>query len=537
MKNNTDELTLLLSGAAALQQRLSLIRNAQTRICIQTFLWQNDASGRLILEECKKASERNIPVNILIDYWVLASSKSRLVKVFDTIAKDNPYFEVRIFNPLLQKSEINSFELLLKVMKDFSSSQKRMHAKLFLSEGQEGILGGRNIGDEYFDLHHTRNFIDCDILYAGNQLSALTDTFDSYWNSNNTIDVNKFNDKNWIDFVLKKQSDGQDDTSLDIDSSYQEHIEETLASLDLTSPSVPCSTLEFYFDSPHIDSEAPIMTGDQLSDVLCSATSSIDIFSPYLIFPAPLLERLKKKIHSNDISIQIVTNSLITSDNLYTYAAAASTKQSILKALSCNLYELSPDLINPTSYVPTYDVHRSRKKHDSKNVASGFGDNPYETNELHSTLHAKVYVIDRKIVCIGAINLDPRSFFINTENFVRIDSNECAENILDHYGRLKHDTNSWIVAPIEENDNDKTNETITFPALSSSTIESMLSPSPLPHCFKPLGTEQGNTPNRFSPDFYEQFTSCGPFPGVDESDKEIQLYFYKALAPLFSNLL
>lgn len=54
--------------------------------------------------------------------------------------------EVRLFNPFSKKSS-RGFQFLTRIM---GSVTRRMHNKSFTVDNQITILGGHNIGDEYF---------------------------------------------------------------------------------------------------------------------------------------------------------------------------------------------------------------------------------------------------------------------------------------------------------------------------------------------------------------------------------------------------
>ena len=58
-----------------------------------------------------------------------------------------------------------------------------MHNKLWLADNGMAIVGGRNLGDEYFDAEPHLNFTDIDMLGVGPIAEQLGHSFDQYWNS------------------------------------------------------------------------------------------------------------------------------------------------------------------------------------------------------------------------------------------------------------------------------------------------------------------------------------------------------------------
>ena len=66
---------------------------------------------------------------------------------------------------------------------DFSRLNRRMHNKSFTADTQATIVGGRNIGDEYFAASDAMVFADLDVLALGSAARDVGAAFDLYWNS------------------------------------------------------------------------------------------------------------------------------------------------------------------------------------------------------------------------------------------------------------------------------------------------------------------------------------------------------------------
>ncbi len=67
--------------------------------------------------------------------------------------------EVRLFNPVGLRSA-----RLLGALLEFKRVNRRMHNKSFIVDGRVAIIGGRNIGDEYFGAADDMNFADFDVV-------------------------------------------------------------------------------------------------------------------------------------------------------------------------------------------------------------------------------------------------------------------------------------------------------------------------------------------------------------------------------------
>ena len=73
-----------------------------------------------------------------------------------------------------------------------SRLNRRMHNKAWIADNRVAIIGGRNIGDEYFGASPHSNFSDLDVAMAGPVVTDLSREFDAYWNSRNAVPVSRF---------------------------------------------------------------------------------------------------------------------------------------------------------------------------------------------------------------------------------------------------------------------------------------------------------------------------------------------------------
>src|SRR3546814_13115779 len=74
----------------------------------------------------------------------------------------HPNIEIRLFNPFVLRSP-----KMLGYLADFPRLNRRMHNKSFTADNQATIIGGRNIGDEYFGARAEGLFLDLDVLALG----------------------------------------------------------------------------------------------------------------------------------------------------------------------------------------------------------------------------------------------------------------------------------------------------------------------------------------------------------------------------------
>lgn len=149
---------LLENNGESLKWRLALIDEARHSLDVQYYLWYADASGDIILKRCLDAANRGIRVRLIADGLILIGEGTTIAAI-DT----HPNIEVRIFNPFEQHRVNRS----LKSYQTLERFNYRMHNKLIVADNHITILGGRNLGDEYFGFNQNYNFHDLDVVGLG----------------------------------------------------------------------------------------------------------------------------------------------------------------------------------------------------------------------------------------------------------------------------------------------------------------------------------------------------------------------------------
>ena len=161
---NKNYLTILNSGLGSFEKRLEMIRNAKESVELEYFIYEKGLSGKLLMQELVKAGKRGVKVRILID------KSLAVIELNEFHAQElSPYnIEIRFYNaaPLIQLSTI----------------QFRNHRKVMIADGKYAIVGGRNIGDDYFDMSLKYNFLDRDVYIDGPIVKTIEDSFNEYFN-------------------------------------------------------------------------------------------------------------------------------------------------------------------------------------------------------------------------------------------------------------------------------------------------------------------------------------------------------------------
>ena len=159
----------------SMDTRLALAKHAKHSLDIQYYLLQNDYTGRTLLRAVRDAAQRGVRVRILVDDLYTDSSEDLLLNLAAT-----PNVQIKIFNPFPGGANVRHDQVGIRHL-DFARLTHRMHNKSMPTVRSQA--GGRNIADEYFFQSRSGNFIDFDLLVAGDAVSQLQAVYDTYWNS------------------------------------------------------------------------------------------------------------------------------------------------------------------------------------------------------------------------------------------------------------------------------------------------------------------------------------------------------------------
>lgn len=519
----------LSEGLSAFDCRKRLIRQAQRRIWISTFLWRNDRAGNYLANELERRSREGVEVRILLDHWVTLQSEDSILPRLRQIAASSDV-EVRLFNPVVQKMDPADVEVMLAGAMSGETLNRRMHGKIALFDDACVILGGRNLGDEYFDMHRFRCFTDAEILLSGPVVAETRNAFACFWDHELSVDL--------LDFANDaEETPTQTDSPLtdagDLPEPFSRMAEECCP--DYAARLFTPRQIELCYDLPQVDSQLPDKTGNQLEETLASARKSIHLTSPITIFPLSWLDRLTELREQNaSLLLSIVTNSLVSTDNLYTYAAGLKQRKTLINQHHAHLHEIRAVPEDLAEWNPCYPRLSEENDRSDAQPASGFGSNPFEYDQLHTTLHCKYFVIDGKTTLIGSPNLDPRSLYINTELLLRIEDESLSQYYLEHHNRFRCNTNSWVVSWRP----DETFWTRFTGMLSfQQSRDEAKSPCRPGYCFAPREETAREIPDPFAADFYDHYQPCGVYPGIKDSDEKVELFFTENLSYLFRDSL
>ncbi len=382
------------NGSVALDSRLSMIERAQKDISIESYIFKADQSGCLILNTLiKKARQmrakgKKFPIRIMLDKQLFGPDIDSFF--VHEMAKEG--IELRYYNVT---HAINMGKVT-----------HRNHKKTFMidsgSDNSELILGGRNIGDEYFDLHKSANFTDIDVHIEGAAVSKVQKIYDRFWSSAQVTSGEDRPDKPRLTYSGPPHHGGgfaqsqsqraawernvKEVTNCLADSPHKQALRTAVAKKAKTmakkNPVVRTNSVLVASDTPDWKAAGRTL-GDEMYAQIAAAKKSVVIENPYFIPQDSENDALKTKI-GQGVKMELVVNSRkatpefgITSIALYRAIGIAKAGGEV------HLYKGSgaQDRIPGVAY----------------------------DDDVRWATHSKTMVVDGKTAYVGSGNFDPRS--------------------------------------------------------------------------------------------------------------------------------
>ncbi len=436
-------------GLDAFAARALSARQAGRSLDLQYYIWHDDLTGRMLGREAWQAAERGVRVRILLDDINAAGTDAALATL-----DRHRNIEVRLYNPFRNRAGIRR---LLEMAQRLVSLNHRMHNKAWIADGRVAVVGGRNIGKEYFAASTGSNFHDLDLVLFGPAVAQASDIFDQYWNSEAAV-------------PLRTLDEGDDGGPGDIDAiaRLMEALRTEFGGADaqvyLARVELSRSVREYaagalspiWTDRIAVVSDPPLkqhddVAGERLVDRierdLRSARRKALVISPYFV-PGDAAAAMAA-LALDDVHVGVVTNSLAANDVVAVHGAYARYRRDLLRA-GVKLYEIRPQRADDTvegagetagsGTVPSSGGSRSGSgsggsgsgSGGSGGGASGSG----RASSIGASLHTKAYLVDDRRGFIGSFNMDPRSADLNTEMGVFFDDPDMAAALSAEYLHL-----------------------------------------------------------------------------------------------------
>src|SRR5690554_1897750 len=323
----------LIEADDAFAARMILAKNAQRSLDVQYYIWRPDMTGTMLFEALHEAADRGVRVRLLLDDNNTNGSDPILLGLN---AHDN--IEVRVFNPfMLRKPRWWGF------VTDFSRLNRRMHNKSFTADNSLTIIGGRNIGDEYFGATDDVLFADLDILSAGAAVQDVSDDFDKYWRSASSYPLERIvSSKNAMSLTQLHELSTQIAASADAQQ-YVESLRESdfIRQIEQNNIDFEWLNVRMVSDDPRKglgNAEKESLLIQQFQDIIGDPNRDVELISPYFVPTEAGVEAFAWLVRKG-VEVKVLTNSLAATDVTAVHAGYAKRRKALLES-GVILYEM-----------------------------------------------------------------------------------------------------------------------------------------------------------------------------------------------------
>jgi putative cardiolipin synthase len=426
----TSAFRIITVGVDGFLTRVQMIDGAERTLDLQYFIFRGDETGRLLTDALLRAADRGVRVRVLIDDGDTIAGDEQIIALNAHAA-----IEIRIFNPFAYRGH-GKLQRTGELLFNASRLDYRMHNKLLVADNAVALIGGRNIGNQYFQMDPESQFADDDVFVAGPIVRQLSATFDEYWNSRLAIPAEALGRKQQTAAALadhREQASVRPRQSLQalktggID--YVKRIATSEPYAGIISGQLPLvwAHAQVVCDSPdkkHVENGA--LTGrlmtQPVGDAARAVQSELLMVTPFFI-PADEEVQLLKDLRQRHVRVRILTNSLESTPELAAQSGYLHYRVPLLED-GMELYEVRSLLGN----------------------ARGSGQTAKLSRYGNYALHAKLFVFDRRKIFVGSMNFDQRSKRINTEVGLIIDSPELAQQTAIRFEAMALPENSYALA-------------------------------------------------------------------------------------------
>jgi len=403
----------LAGNADALRWRLALIDSAVSTIDLQTYLWKNDATGRLLVRRLVQAAKRGVRVRVLADDF-LAAPDGRLAAALS----QHPHLEVRFFNPFHNRERRNVTTAIEWLRRP--ELNHRMHNKLLVTDGLVAVAGGRNMADEYFGLNERQNFADLDVIAVGPVVEDFEHAFDDYWNDEWAVPAAELTRVPSTDDALGHGQLELSEAERVRLSSFPLERSDWSQELDRLAEMLRFGRALGVTDDPReLRGGLPNQVFLSLGTLLEGIERELLLVSAYFVPDADHVATLASLV-AHGVRVRVFTNSLASNNHSVVNSQYKKWRRPLLEA-GVELYEM---------------------RHDPRDLEAI--DTPPVSARSH-VLHTKAVLVDRHRAYVGALNLSPRGVRINAENGLLIDSADIGAQLSSLFEEQMQARNAWRV--------------------------------------------------------------------------------------------
>ena len=410
---------LVIEGMEAFAIRAHSAKLATRSLDVQTYIWHADTTGLFLAQQVLQAADRGVQVRLLVDDFDARARNAG----FAAFAA-HPNVEVRLFNPFASRS--GGLRLASEGARDFGRINRRMHNKSWIADNRIALVGGRNLGDEYFSASDEVNFVDLDFAMVGPVVRDISASFDRFWNSSAAWPMELLDPEASNAEALVRLRTMLDERAAGArDSGYAQELRNNDGVQRLVQGDWPLqwsAKYQFVSDDPakvtmQERDESRAAVGAALVPLISNSAHSLQIISPYFVpgdaGSARLIERVKA-----GASVQVLTNSLAANDVASVHGGYSRHRRTLIEG-GVQVFELKP--------------LSSKAAEASLTGSSG------------ASLHTKALTADGKTLFVGSYNLDPRSTWLNTEQGVLVEDATLAAQLGGIFGLETAGNRAWRV--------------------------------------------------------------------------------------------
>jgi len=407
-----------------------MIDAAEKTLDLQYFIFRGDETGRLLTGALIRAADRGVRVRVLVDDGDTVAGDEQIIAL-----DAHPNVQIRIFNPFVYRGH-NNLRRTLEFLFNSSRLDYRMHNKMLIADNAVALIGGRNVGNQYFQMDPESQFADDDVFAAGPIAMQLSATFDEFWNSRFAVPAAALNRSQRSGGALSERRRRAGERS-------ERHLEplktdgvDYVARLATGEPyaGIIAGRLPLVWAQAQVISDSPDkknvdrgelpgrLMAEQVLKAASATQSELLMVTPYLV-PAPDELKAIQDLRAHAVRIGILTNSLESTADLIAQSGYVKFRIGLLKN-GVELYEIR-SLLGSTR---------------------GSGETALVSRYGNYGLHAKLLVFDRKRLFVGSMNFDQRSKHLNTEIGLLIDSPELAQQTVTRFERMVQPDNVYALA-------------------------------------------------------------------------------------------
>jgi putative cardiolipin synthase len=413
---------LYSAGVDGLLLRLELIAQARSSLDLQYYIFHGDETGRLITEALQHAAQRGVRVRVLVDDAESVAGDEQLLAL-----AGEPQVAIRVFNPWRYRGHSRLIRGL-----EFAFGKNRldyrMHNKLFVVDGAIALMGGRNIGDQYFQVDPESQFADDDVFVTGPVVRRLAGTFQQFWDSEFAIPAQALASHRRSDTAKLARRVTPAHKASTAGMNYEQKLAsgEPLAGLLASTAPLSWATAELACDSPD---KKRVAEGERAGSLMFGLVAKairetqteLLLVTPYLV-PSPGELKLLGESGAPQRHVRILTTSLEATNDPLAQAGYMHFRVPLLRS-GVDLFEL--------------------RNHPES--TRGSGQSAKMTRHGTYGLHAKLLVFDRSAVFVGSMNFDERSRWLNTELGLIIRSPELAAQTAQRFQAMTQPVSAYRV--------------------------------------------------------------------------------------------